>query len=86
MVDLLAERDRSVSELAAEFPMSLQGALKHLVVLEKAGVVGRVKSGRTVTVHLEREALDEAEAWLRRTRVFWTHQLDRLAAHVEEKP
>lgn len=84
MVALLAERDRSVSELAAEFPISLQGTLKHLRVLERAGVVGRAKAGRTVTVHLERDRLEDAEAWLHRTRSFWTHQLDRLATHYEE--
>ena len=84
MITLLAERDRSVSELAAEFPISLQGTLKHLGVLERAGVVGRAKAGRTVTVHLEHETLEGAEAWLHRTRSFWTNQLDRLATHYEE--
>ena len=84
MVCLLAERDRSVSELAAEFPISLQGTLKHVAVLERAGIVGRVKSGRTVTVHLERGTLEDAETWLHRTRMFWTNQLDRLATHFEE--
>jgi DNA-binding transcriptional ArsR family regulator len=84
MVSLLAERDRSVSELAAEFPISLQGTLKHLGVLERAGVIGRAKAGRTVTVHLNRDRLGDAEAWLHRTRSFWTNHLDRLATHYEE--
>lgn len=39
----------------------------------------RTKSGRTVTVSLRPEALEEAEAWLHRTRSFWTRQLGDLA-------
>lgn len=84
LVDLLAHGDRSVSELAATLPISLQGTLKHLAVLERAGLVSRTKQGRTVTVHLERDRLDDAEAWLRRTRAFWTGQLAQLAQHFEE--
>jgi DNA-binding transcriptional ArsR family regulator len=86
LVDLLARGDRTVSELAATMPISLQGTLKHLAVLEDAGLVSRSKQGRTVTVHLEHDRLADAEAWLRRTRTFWTGQLARLAEHFEETP
>lgn len=79
LVDLLAQRDRTVSELAAHLPISLPGTLKHLTVLESAGLVTRTKSGRTVTVSLERDRLGAAEEWLRRTRTFWTTQLGNLA-------
>jgi DNA-binding transcriptional ArsR family regulator len=84
MVGLLAEQDRTVSELASHFAISLPGTLKHLSVLERAGVVRRTKNGRTVTVSLERNGLTDAEEWLRRTRTFWTNQLGRLADHFEE--
>lgn len=79
LVELLARRPATVSELAARLPISLPGTLKHLGVLERAGVVTRTKSGRTVTVSLRPEALEEAEAWLHRTRSFWTRRLDDLA-------
>lgn len=79
IVDLLAQGDRSVSELAAHLPISLPGTLKHLTVLEAAGLVTRTKSGRTVTVRLERDHLRAAEEWLHRTRTFWATQLDNLA-------
>lgn len=79
IVDLLAQRDRSVSELAAHLPISLPGTLKHLSVLESAGLISRTKAGRTVTVRLEPDRLATAEAWLHRTRTFWTAQLGSLA-------
>jgi DNA-binding transcriptional ArsR family regulator len=79
LVQLLTAGEASVSELAAQLPISLPGTLKHLGVLERAGVVGRAKTGRTVTVTLRPEALQDAEEWLRRNRTFWTHQLGNLA-------
>lgn len=79
IVDLLAQRDRTVSELAGHLPISLPGTLKHLTVLESAGLVSRTKSGRTVTVHLEADRLQDAEEWLHRTRTFWAAQLGNLA-------
>ena len=89
LVDLLAQRDQTVSELAAHLPISLPGTLKHLTVLESAGLITRTKTGRTVTVHLERDQLHAAEEWLRRTRTFWTAQLGNLAqsfASTKETP
>jgi DNA-binding transcriptional ArsR family regulator len=84
MVDLLSLRDRTVSELAGHFPISLTGALKHLRVLQDVGVVSRRKLGRTVTVRLERDALVAAEGWLHDTRTFWSHQLDNLADRLAD--
>lgn len=79
IVDLLAQRDRTVSDLAEHLPISLPGTLKHLGVLESAGLISRSKQGRTVTVRLCREPLSDAEEWLHRTRTFWTEQLGNLA-------
>lgn len=85
LVDLLAQRDQTVSELAAHLPISLPGTLKHLTVLESAGLITRTKAGRTVTVHLERDRLHAAEEWLHRTRTFWTAQLGSLAQSFTTK-
>ena len=85
IVDLLAQRDRTVSELAEHLPISLPGTLKHLGVLESAGIVSRSKQGRTVTVRLRREPLGEAEEWLHRTRTFWTEQLGHLAQSFDPR-
>lgn len=79
LVGLLAAGDSTVSALAAQLPISLPGTLKHLGVLERAGLVSRTKSGRTVTVSLRPQPLAEAEDWLRRNRTFWTQQLGNLA-------
>jgi DNA-binding transcriptional ArsR family regulator len=83
----LAERETvSVSELAAPLPISLPAVMKHLDVLEHAGLVARRKTGRTVACRLTAAPMEDAMAWLTRYQRFWTESLDRLAALVEEKP
>jgi DNA-binding transcriptional ArsR family regulator len=73
----------SISELAEPFPVTLPAVLKHLNVLNEAGLISRAKQGRTVTVRLNAVPMREALAWLERYQVFWTDNLDRLAALVE---
>lgn len=83
----LGERDsQSVSELAEPFPMSLPAIMKHLDVLSDAGLIVREKTGRTVACRLTAQPMEQAMDWLNRYARFWSDNLDRLAAFVEEDP
>ncbi|WP_341894508.1 metalloregulator ArsR/SmtB family transcription factor [Ferrovibrio terrae] len=83
----LETQDRiSVSELAKPFAVSLPAIMKHLDVLSDAGLVTRSKTGRTVTCRLNAGPMEQAMEWLHRYQRFWSAQLDRLAAFVEEEP
>jgi DNA-binding transcriptional ArsR family regulator len=75
----------SVSELAKPFAIKLPAVMKHLDVLDDAGLITRSKAGRTVTVRLAPEPMRAAIDWLRRYEHFWSGSLDRLAAHAERK-
>ena len=75
---------QSVSELARPFSLKLPGMMKHLDVLSDAGLITRVKTGRTVSVHLAAGPMREAMEWLQRYERFWTVSLDRLVALIEE--
>jgi DNA-binding transcriptional ArsR family regulator len=75
----------TVSELARPFAIKLPAVMKHLDVLDAAGLITRAKSGRTVTVRLRAEPIREAVDWLRRYERFWSARLDRLAAYAEKK-
>lgn len=85
---LLARLDEqggvSVSDLARPFPVSLPAIMKHLDVLSDAGLVTRKKVGRTVTCQLKAEPMEQAMNWLAKYERYWTEQLDRLAAFVED--
>src|SRR6202521_6083045 len=81
----LRHRDRSVGELAEPFGMSLPGFIKHLGILEDAGLIMRRKTGRVVGCQLKGGALKAALAWLERHEEFWNTRLDRLGAFLEKK-
>src|ERR1700742_2984564 len=83
----LTDRDTlSVSELAQPFAMSLPAIMKHLDVLSDAGLSAREKSGRVVACRLTAKPMEQAMDWLNRYQRFWSDNLDRLAAFVEEEP
>ena len=86
---MLAQLERkdgaSISELAEPFAIKLPAVMKHLDVLDDAGLVTRSKSGRTVTVRLRPQPMREAMEWLRRYERFWSSSLDRLTAFAESK-
>lgn len=81
-----AEDGLSVSELARPLPISLPAVMKHLDVLEAAGLVARRKSGRTVACRLSGKGIRDAMGWLAHYQRFWSESLDRLAAAVEDRP
>jgi DNA-binding transcriptional ArsR family regulator len=86
LAQLKGRDDIAVSELAKPFAMSLPAVMKHLDVLSDAGLIARTKTGRTVTCRLTAGPMEDAMKWLNRYQRFWTEQLDRLAAFVEEEP
>jgi DNA-binding transcriptional ArsR family regulator len=79
------EESVSVSALAAPFAIKLPAVMKHLDVLDDAGLITRSKQGRTVAVRLAPEPLEEAMEWLRRYERFWSSSLDRLTTQAEAK-
>jgi DNA-binding transcriptional ArsR family regulator len=80
-----AEDGLSISALAQPLAMSLPAVMKHLDVLEGAGLIARSKSGRTVTCRLTAAPMEDAMGWLLRYQRFWTESLDRLAEALEAK-
>jgi DNA-binding transcriptional ArsR family regulator len=80
-----AEDGLTVSELARPFPVSLPAIMKHLDVLSDAGLIARSKTGRTVTCRLEAAPMEHAMNWLAHYQRYWTEQLDRLAAFLEDE-
>jgi DNA-binding transcriptional ArsR family regulator len=79
-----AEQSVTVSDLARPFPMSLPAVMKHLDVLSDAGLIVRTKTGRTVACQLSPAPMEQAMEWLSRYERYWTDQLDRLAAFLEQ--
>lgn len=56
--------------------------MRHLEVLEQAGLVTTSKDGRVRTCAMVPEALAPAQSWLDAQRAIWEARLDRLDAFV----
>jgi DNA-binding transcriptional ArsR family regulator len=80
----LAEGEASVTELAEPFDVSLPAVMKHLGVLEKAGLIERKKKGRVSRSRLVAEPLQDAAEWIAGYRRFWEKQFDALAQYLTE--
>lgn len=75
---------KTLSELAAPFPMSLMAIQKHVKVLEDAGLVETEKVGRSRHVKLRPQGLTPVAEWIQRSERAWNAAFDRLARALEE--
>src|SRR3970040_2101181 len=85
ILESLSGGDLAVSELAAPHPMSLPGFMKHLRVLEDAGLIARAKEGRVVSCELSAAPMKAASTWMSRYEKFWTEKLDSLARYLYQQ-
>jgi DNA-binding transcriptional ArsR family regulator len=77
ILQLLAGRPRTVSEVAAEFTVTRSAISQHLGVLAEAGLVDAEKVGRQRIYRVLPGGLSKLQAEIDR---FWTDELDRLVA------
>jgi DNA-binding transcriptional ArsR family regulator len=80
----LAKGEERVTELARPHAMSLAAVSKHLIVLEKAGLVKRRRDGRVHSLRLEAKPMKEAQAWIDRYRKFWEGNLDQFEKYLDK--
>ena len=78
----LATGPQPVSALAAPTGLRLPTVMRHLAVLEEAGLIATAKDGRVRTCAMVPEALVPMRAWLEEQRAIWEGRLDRLDAYV----
>ena len=83
IVHLLTSGEMPVSDIAAEFDVSLQAVSKHIKMLEKAKIVQRRVEGRTHYLSLVPEKLTGALDWISIYRNFWHNRMDKLANLIE---
>jgi DNA-binding transcriptional ArsR family regulator len=81
----LTSGERTVSQLAVPFAMSLAAASKHIKVLEGAGLIQREVRGRAHLCRLDPGPLETAHEWLSFYERFWTARLDILGRLLREE-
>ena len=81
----LADGEARVTDLAADFPISLNSTSKHIRVLEGAGLVQRTVRGREHFLRLEGAPLADAADWIQHYQRFWDERLAALDAFVTSR-
>ncbi|MDB4214086.1 metalloregulator ArsR/SmtB family transcription factor [Octadecabacter sp.] len=84
VVERLARGPATVTVLAAPHDIALPTFMRHLKVLESAGLVRSAKKGRVRTCHIEPAPLMEIQGWLEWQRRVWDNRLDKLAALADD--
>jgi DNA-binding transcriptional ArsR family regulator len=77
ILQLLASRARTVSEIAADFTVTRSAISQHLLVLADAGLVEAEKAGRQRIYRVLPTGLRKLQAEIDK---FWTDELDLLVA------
>jgi DNA-binding transcriptional ArsR family regulator len=80
----LVTRERSVTELAEPFEMSLPAVSKHLRVLERAGLIARGRAAQWRPCRLEAAPLKEVAEWAEGYRRFWEESYERLDDYLRD--
>ena len=80
----LVTGERSVTELAEPFAMSMPAVSKHLRVLERAGLIARGRDAQWRPCRLEAAPLEEVAEWTERYRAVWEQRFDRLETYLQE--
>lgn len=84
ILERLRRSDASITDLADRFQMTLTGMMKHVGVLEQAGLVTTQKVGRVRTCRLGHRRLEAEAAWIEGHRRIWDARFDALDAVVED--
>jgi DNA-binding transcriptional ArsR family regulator len=79
----VSEGEKTVSEIARPYALTLAAVSKHLNVLEDADLIARKRRRSFQMVSLKPPALRQAEQWLAYYSKFWSSRLDALAQHLE---
>ncbi len=82
IVEHLGRAPATAGEIAARLPVTRQAVVKHLAVLEEAGLVRGERDGRRVVFRLTPGPFADAAGWMHDVGAAWDRRLDKLARRV----
>ena len=86
VLTLLAERgEATATTLAGDLPVSRVAVVKHLAILDRAGLVGARRQGREVRYTVRTERLDATARWMAGLAARWDARLATLKRLAEEE-
>jgi DNA-binding transcriptional ArsR family regulator len=85
LVNLAQYSPKTATQLAQEYPITRQGILKHLTILEEAGLVAVHQTGREKRYTLTPAPLEDLEQWINSIGAKWDERLLRLKNFIEDE-
>jgi DNA-binding transcriptional ArsR family regulator len=85
LANLAEHSPKTATQLAQDYPITRQGILKHLTILEAAGLVAVHQEGREKRYTLTPEPLSELEQWIKDLSATWDERLLRLKTWLEDE-
>jgi DNA-binding transcriptional ArsR family regulator len=79
----VARSDCTVSELSRPFTLSPAAISKHLKVLERAGILHRVKTGKFHRFRLDTGSFTKAQQVMDELTTFWQQRIDQLENYLD---
>jgi len=84
LLDLLAAQGEATATMLAErLPVSRQAVVKHLAVLDAAGLVSGRRAGREVRYAVRAAALDATARWMAALAADWDRRLANIKRVAE---
>ncbi len=83
ILESLTTGEKTVSDLAEPFDMTMPAITKHLKVLEKAKLIERSKQAQYRPCHLNPAPLKDLDTWIAQYRKFWEASFDRLDDYLK---
>ncbi len=85
VVERLASAPATAGEIAARLPVSRQAVVKHLAVLEAAGLAEGTRDGRRVVYRLTPGRFAAAAKWMGDVGAAWDERLAALRAEFDAR-
>ncbi|REL32876.1 ArsR family transcriptional regulator [Rhodohalobacter sp. SW132] len=80
----LTSGEKTVSELAEPFEMTMPAVTKHLKVLERANLIERSREAQYRPCRLHPQPLKDVDEWISEYRKFWEASFDRLDDYLKK--
>lgn len=80
----LTTGEKTVTDLAEPFDMTMPAITKHLKVLEKANLIERSREAQYRPCRLHPEPLKDIDEWMQQYRKFFEASFDRLDDYLKQ--
>ena len=85
LANLAENSPKTATQLTEDYPITRQGILKHLHILEGAGLVAVHQKGREKRYTLTLEPLSDIDEWIKKISAKWDGRLQRLKILLENE-